>query len=93
MLILAQLKVLQRLGYMPMIYDVPPAIIEHLCAVLGVRPLPRTTPARYDRSISKSRHQNILLLSSELRQAPPGQEFLQMFAARFVARRIHVPHR
>ncbi|RQM53612.1 MULTISPECIES: Tn3 family transposase [Burkholderia] len=59
-LILAQLKLLQRLGYMPVISDVPPAIIEHVCAVLGARPLPRTTLARYDRSGSKSRHQKIL---------------------------------
>ncbi len=59
-LILAQLKLLQRLGYIPVISDVPPAIIEHMCAVLGVRPLPRTTLARYDRSGSKSRHQKIL---------------------------------
>nr|WP_236654967.1 DUF4158 domain-containing protein [Burkholderia pyrrocinia] len=59
-LILAQLKLLQRLGYMPVISDVPPAIIEHVCAVLGVRPLPRTTLARYDRSGSKSRHQKSL---------------------------------
>ncbi|WP_338025145.1 integrase core domain-containing protein [Burkholderia sola] len=45
---------------MPVISDVPPAIIEHVCAVLGVRPLPRTTLARHDRSGSKSRHQKIL---------------------------------
>ncbi|AGK50063.1 hypothetical protein BTI_5259 [Burkholderia thailandensis MSMB121] len=59
-LILVQLKLLQRLGYMPVISDVPPAIVNHVCAALGVRPLPRTTLARYDRSGSKSRHQKIL---------------------------------
>lgn len=59
-LILAQLKLLQRLGYMPLVSDVPPAIIEHVCTVLGMRPLPRTTLTRYDRSGSKSRHQKIL---------------------------------
>lgn len=59
-LILTQLKLLQRLGYLPVIADVPPAIIDHVCAVLGARPLPRTTLARYDRSGSKSRHQKIL---------------------------------
>lgn len=59
-LILTQLKLLQRFGYMPLVSDVPPAIIEHVCTVLGARPLPRTTLTRYDRSGSKSRHQKIL---------------------------------
>lgn len=59
-LILTQLKLLQRLGYMPVITDVPPAIIDHVCAVLTARPLTRATLARYDRSGSKSRHQKIL---------------------------------
>jgi hypothetical protein len=45
---------------MPPVSDVPPAIIDHVCAALGARPVPRTTLARYDRSGSKSRHQKIL---------------------------------
>lgn len=59
-LILTQLKLLQRLGYMPPVSDVPLAIIDHVCAVLGARPVPITALARYDRSGSKSRHQKIL---------------------------------
>jgi len=59
-LILVQLKLLQRLGYMPVVSDVPPAIIDHMCTVLGGRPLPRTNLSHYDRSGSKSRHQKIL---------------------------------
>ncbi len=59
-LILTQLKLLQRLGYMPVLSDVPMAIVDHICSVLGVRPVPRTTVTRYDRSGSKSRHQKIL---------------------------------
>ncbi len=59
-LILTQLKLLQRLGYMPPMSDVPSAIIDHVCAALGARPVLRTTLARYDRSGSKSRHQKIL---------------------------------
>lgn len=39
--------------------DVPQAIVDHVCAVLGARPVPRATLARYDRSGSKSRHQKI----------------------------------
>jgi len=59
-LILTQLKLLQRLGYMPPVSDVPPAIIDHVCAVLGARPVPSMALTRYDRSGSKSRHQKIL---------------------------------
>ncbi|MEM5440408.1 hypothetical protein AABE10_35215 [Paraburkholderia diazotrophica] len=51
-LILTQLKLLQRLGYMPPMSDVPPAIIGHVCAMLGTRLLTLTTIARYDRSCS-----------------------------------------
>src|SRR5260370_28505022 len=59
-LILVQLKLLQRLGYLPPVSDIPAEIVGHVCAVLGVRPVPRATLARYDRSGSKSRHQKIL---------------------------------
>ena len=45
---------------MPLVSDVPPAIIEHVCTVLDAHPLPRTTLTRYDRSGSKLRHQKIL---------------------------------
>lgn len=59
-LILTQLKLLQRLGYMPLVSDIPAEIIDHICAVLGARPLLRATLTRYDRSGSKSRHQKVL---------------------------------
>ncbi|WP_444634001.1 Tn3 family transposase [Cupriavidus oxalaticus] len=59
-LILTQLKLLQRLGYMPPLSDVPPEIVAHICAVLKVRTPPRTAIKRYDRSGSKSRHQKVL---------------------------------
>jgi hypothetical protein len=59
-LILTQLKLLQRLGYLPLVSDIPEEIILHVCAVLAARPLPRVTLTRYDRSGSKSRHQKIL---------------------------------
>jgi hypothetical protein len=35
-------------------------LIEHICAALGSRPLPRATLTRYDRSGSKPRHQKLL---------------------------------
>lgn len=60
-LILAQLKLLQRLGYLPPVSDIPAEIIGHVCAVLGVRPVSSTSLTRYDRSGSKSRHHKILL--------------------------------
>ncbi|MFP4896618.1 Tn3 family transposase [Paraburkholderia sp. EG304] len=59
-LILAQLKLLQRLGYLPPVSDIPAAILHHVCAVLGVRPVPHATLVRYDRSGSKSGHQKVL---------------------------------
>ncbi|SOZ20913.1 hypothetical protein CBM2595_P390029 [Cupriavidus taiwanensis] len=59
-LILTQLKLLQRLGYMPPMSDVPPEIVDHICSVLKVRSPPRATIKRYDRSGSKSRHQKVL---------------------------------
>ncbi len=36
-LILVQLKLLQRLGYFPMLADVPPSVIEHVRTALKVR--------------------------------------------------------
>lgn len=59
-LILAQLKLLQRLGYLPPVSDIPAESIGHVCAVLGVRPVSSTSLARYDRSGSKSRHHKSL---------------------------------
>nr|WP_260433158.1 DUF4158 domain-containing protein [Burkholderia cenocepacia] len=54
-LILAQLKLLQRLGYMSVISDVPPAIVEHECCARrppaapynsrALRPLGQQIPA------------------------------------------------
>lgn len=59
-LILTQLKLYQRLGYCPLVSGIPAAIVDHVCAVLRVRSLPRAVLARYDRSGSKSRHQKLL---------------------------------
>lgn len=59
-LILTQLKLLQRLGYFLLVSNVPATLIEHICVVLGSRPLPRAALIRYDRSGSKSRHQKLL---------------------------------
>lgn len=58
--ILTQLKLLQRLGYFPLVSSVPTAIVVHIGKVLKARPLPKTTLVRYDKSGSKSRHQKLL---------------------------------
>jgi hypothetical protein len=58
--IVAQLKLLQRLGYFPLVSTVPPAIILHVGKALKARPLLKATLARYDKSGSKSRHQKLL---------------------------------
>ncbi|MBB5421684.1 hypothetical protein HDG42_007769 [Paraburkholderia sp. JPY171] len=41
-LIMVQLKLLQRLGYFPMLSDVPPVIIDHIRTAMRARALPRT---------------------------------------------------
>uniref|UniRef100_UPI003BEF24A6 Tn3 family transposase n=1 Tax=Burkholderia arboris TaxID=488730 RepID=UPI003BEF24A6 len=55
-----QLKLLQRLGYFPMLSDVPPVILDHVRAALRARPLPRTAVTRYDQSGTRIRHQKLL---------------------------------
>ncbi len=67
-LILVQLKLLQRLGYFPMLADVPPAVIDHVRAALKVRALPRGTIARYDTSGTRWRHQKLLRTYVNIRQ-------------------------
>jgi hypothetical protein len=38
---MVQLKLLQRLGYFPMLVEVPPAIIDHIrTSMRGPRPVP-----------------------------------------------------
>lgn len=59
-LIMVQLKLLQRLGYFPMLVDVPPVIIDHIRTGMRARPLSRTAIARYDVSGSRIRHQKLL---------------------------------
>ena len=59
-LILVQLKLLQRLGYFPMLADVPPIVIDHVRAALRAPALSRATVKRYDASGTRSRHQKIL---------------------------------
>ncbi|CAG9243406.1 Tn3 family transposase [Paraburkholderia caribensis] len=60
MLIMVQLKLLQRLGYFPMLSDVPPVIIDHIRTAMRARALPRTAIARYDISGTRIRHQKLL---------------------------------
>lgn len=59
-LIMVQLKLLQRLGYFPMLVDVPPVIIDHIRTAMRARALPRKTVARYDVSGTRIRHQKLL---------------------------------
>nr|WP_011296124.1 DUF4158 domain-containing protein [Cupriavidus necator] len=59
-LILVQLKLLQRLGYFPMLVDVPPIVIDHVRAALRASALSRATVKRYDASGTRSRHQKLL---------------------------------
>jgi hypothetical protein len=67
-LIMVQLKLPQRLGYFPMLSDVPPIIIDHIRSALRVRSLPRTTVSRYDLSGTRARHQKLLRTHVDIRQ-------------------------
>jgi hypothetical protein len=59
-LIMVQLKLLQRLGYFPMLVDVPPTIVDHIRTSMRARALSRTAIARYDVSGTRIRHQKLL---------------------------------
>ncbi|MBU9599502.1 Tn3 family transposase [Burkholderia multivorans] len=59
-LIMVQLKLLQRLGYFPMLVEVPPVIIDHIRGAMRARTLSRTAIARYDASGTRNRHQKVL---------------------------------
>jgi hypothetical protein len=59
-LVMVQLKLLQRLGYFPMLVEVPPAIIDHIRTSMRARVLSRTAIARYDVSGTRIRHQKLL---------------------------------
>jgi TnpA family transposase len=58
--LMIQLKVLQRLGSFMALADVPSPIVEHICRRLGTRFLDSGDFARYDQSGSKSLHQKML---------------------------------
>lgn len=57
---MVKLKLLQRLGYFPMLSDVPPAIIDHIRTALRVRALPWAAISRYDLSGTRTCHQKLL---------------------------------
>ncbi|MDF6879067.1 DUF4158 domain-containing protein, partial [Escherichia coli] len=80
-LVLVQLKLLQRLGYFPMLADVPPSVIEHVRTAMKVRALPRGTIARYDTSGTRWRHQKLLRTYVNIRQVDAdAQAWLETLA-------------
>lgn len=58
--LLIQLKLLQRLGYFLPLAATPPAILEHICRLAGLRVPAKVALQRYDQSGSKPRHQQRL---------------------------------
>lgn len=58
--LLIQLKLLQRLGYFLPLAATPPAILEHVCRLAGLRVPAKVALQRYDQSGSKPRHQQRL---------------------------------
>jgi TnpA family transposase len=59
-LFMTQMKLLQRLGYFPMLADVPLVIVDHVRLALRARPLQRAAITRYDQSGTRIRHQKLL---------------------------------
>ena len=72
-LIMVQLKLLQRLGYFPMLADVQSVIIDHIRIAMRVRTLSRATIARYDVSGSRIRHQKLLRVWLDIRAFDAGE--------------------
>jgi len=80
-LILVQLKLLQRLGYFPLLVDVPISVIEHVGAAMRARPLSRAVVARYDASGSRARHQKLLRAHVGIQQVDAtAQKWLESLA-------------
>jgi TnpA family transposase len=91
-LILVQLKLLQRLGYFPMLSEVPPAIIDHIRAALRARPLPRATIKRYDQSGTRTRHQKLLRTHLNIQAFDANQaQWLAELASNEAQTKIEVP--
>lgn len=91
-LILVQLKLLQRLGYFPMLSEVPPAIIDHLRAALRARPLPRSAIKRYDQSGTRHRHQKLLRTHLNIQVFDANQaQWLAQLASNEAKTKIEVP--
>jgi Domain of unknown function (DUF4158) len=91
-LIMVQLKLLQRLGYFPMLSDVPHIIIDHLRAAFRIRSLPRTRISRYDRSGTRARHQKLLRAYVDIRQLDAGAaQWLTMLASESAQTKVELP--
>ncbi len=91
-LILAQLKLLQRLGYFPMLADVPPAVIDHVRVALRSRVLSGTAVRRYDASGTRSRHQKLLRAYVNIRQVDAtALAWLAALAAEAAQTKVELP--
>jgi uncharacterized protein DUF4158 len=91
-LIMVQLKLLQRLGYFPMLSDVPHIIIDHLSAAFRIRSLPRTRISRYDRSGTRARHQKLLRAYVDIRQLNAGAtQWLTTLASESAQTKVELP--
>lgn len=91
-LIMVQLKLLQRLGYFPMLVDVPSVIIDHIRTAMRARALSRTTLARYDVSGTRIRHQKLLRGWLDIRALDGGETaWLSELASAEAGTKIELP--
>ncbi|MDP2226097.1 MAG: DUF4158 domain-containing protein [Moraxellaceae bacterium] len=66
--LLIQLKVLQRLGYFMPLRQLPRPVVEHVCECAGLRPPTPSALTTYDKSGSKSLHQQRIRTHLNIRQ-------------------------
>ena len=91
-LIMVQLKLLQRLGYFPMLVDVPPVIIDHIRSAMQARALSRAAIARYDVSGTRIRHQKLLRRWLDIRAFDASETaWLTELASAEVRTKIELP--
>src|SRR6202158_2997192 len=91
-LIMVQLKLLQRLGYFPMLVDVPPVIIDHIRSAMRARALSRAAIARYDISGTRIRHQKLLRRWLDIRAFDASETaWLTELASAEVRTKIELP--
>lgn len=65
--VMVLLKTIQRLGYFPMLVDVPSVILSHLTKVIGMRPVPLRTVQSEEKSNARQRFMEAIRAFQEIK--------------------------